>query len=144
MSKKYPASSGFTLIEVMVCLAISAILISLAITSYTFFIRKYRVKEAETVANSICKSKARNYLAGYIPGPMGECRDVPEIDARYETKIVDVAKYFDYSIKNGILEAKSDGKQGIPAGTLKFNLSTKQWMRDSKDSTPDLSKYLGR
>jgi type IV pilus assembly protein PilE len=60
-AKRLDRTRGFTLVELMITLVVGAILVTIAVTSYTRQVRKSRRTEAKTVVLDLAGREERNY-----------------------------------------------------------------------------------
>ena len=68
IASRIPDSAGFTLIELMVTVAIAAILMSIAIPGYNYEVRKSRRTEAKTALLDLAGREERFYNMSNPPG----------------------------------------------------------------------------
>ena len=91
---QHSSSKAFTLIELMVVLAITAILASFAIPAYQDYIRKTHVTEAVSVAKHVWHQIADNALNGVTPLSNGIKLPTPTswytISPNYSSGAVDI------------------------------------------------------
>ncbi|MFH0926448.1 MAG: prepilin-type N-terminal cleavage/methylation domain-containing protein [bacterium] len=127
-------NNGFSLIEVMIAIALVGILASLATTSYTIWVKKARMKEAISTIRILYDAawKYKNEAGNFKRCSGNSCFTI------YRTgDITSYLKYFFYEIdminNKWLIIATTNGTGGFPKDKkLRFNLETSNWDIDDE------------
>ncbi|QZA77536.1 type IV pilin protein [Deefgea tanakiae] len=135
----FKKTSGFTLIELMITVAVIGILASIAIPSYSTYIKKARRTDAQTVLLQNANVLERIYTTENKYGESGVC----STSIITETPIDGTTKYYDVSLNNCepstyTLTATPKGSQSSDGKLVLTHTGRKGWDKNN-NGTVDFS-----
>lgn len=119
MKKELTRAAGFTLIELMVVVAIIAVLTAIALPAYTKYVTK-----AHRVAAEGCLSESSNYMERYYTTNLsyksgtGGANTLPPFDCAATQQ---TGSYYKYDFPAGSLSVSSYEVEAVPIGSQLTN-----------------------